>query len=307
MRTTFVKTLTELADDNPDIWLLCGDLGYSVLEQFATRHPGRYINVGVAEQNLAGVAAGLALTGKTVFVYSIGNFPTLRCLEQLRNDICYHGADVKVVAVGAGFAYGSQGYTHHAIEDVAVMSALPGIEVFVPCDPLEVRLATSLIAASGRPSYLRLSRAGEPLLHKSEPADLRTISVLRQGEDVTLLASGPIVSLCVEAANQLAAASIDVTIATVACIKPLDIASILHLANSGRPFITVEEHILRGGLFAAVTQALAASRARPPVFGLGIPEPAGKISRAGDRESLLREAGLSAVSIADKVREIIGA
>ncbi len=101
--------------------------------------PERYLNVGVAEQNMAGIAAGIALSGKTVFIYSIGNFPTLRCLEQLRNDVCYHGADVKVVAVGAGYAYGSQGYTHHALEDAGIMSMLPGIEVLVPCDPMEVR------------------------------------------------------------------------------------------------------------------------------------------------------------------------
>ena len=305
MRTTFIKTLTELADRNPDIWLLCGDLGYSVLEQFATRHPDRYVNVGVAEQNLAGMAAGLALTGKTVFIYSIGNFPTLRCLEQLRNDVCYHGADVKVVAVGAGFAYGSQGYTHHAIEDVAVMSALPGMEVFVPCDPLEVRLATTLIAASGRPSYLRLSRAGEPVLHQSEPADLRKVSFLREGKDVTLVASGPVASLCLEAAQQLAALSIEATIAIVPCLKPVDEKGIAALASAGRPIVTVEEHILRGGLFAAVAGSLASLPARPPVVGLGIPEPAGKISRAGDRDALLMEAGLSVGAIVDKARGLI--
>ena len=305
MRTTFIKTLTELADRNPDIWLLCGDLGYSVLEQFATHHPDRYINIGVAEQNLAGMAAGLALTGKTVFIYSIGNFPTLRCLEQLRNDVCYHGADVKVVAVGAGFAYGSQGYTHHAIEDVAVMSALPGMEVFAPCDPLEVRLATTLIAASGQPSYLRLSRAGEPVLHESEPADLRKISVLRQGKDVTLMTSGPVASLCLDAAKQLAASFIEAAVVTVPCLKPLDETGVTDLASTGRPIVTVEEHILRGGLFTAVAGSLASLPGRPPVVGLGIPEAAGKISKAGDRDTLLAEAGLSVRAIVDKVRGVV--
>lgn len=306
MRTTFIKTLTDLADQNPDIWLLCGDLGYSVLEQFATRHPDRYVNVGVAEQNLAGMAAGLALTGKTVFIYSIGNFPTLRCLEQLRNDVCYHGADVKVVAVGAGFAYGSQGYTHHAIEDIAVMSALPAMEVFVPCDPIEVRLATTLIAGSGRPSYLRLSRAGEPVLHESEPADLRKIWMLRQGKDVTLLTSGPVASLCLDAARQLAASSIDAAVVTVPCLKPLDETGIAGIASTGRPIVTVEEHILRGGLFAAVAGSLAPLPSCAPVIGLGVPEAAGKISKAGDRDKLLAEAGLSVSVIVDKVRGLIG-
>src|SRR6266403_2126491 len=204
MRNNFIATLADMAAENPKIWLLSGDLGYSVLEPFAARFPGRYVNMGVAEQNMAGVAAGIALSGNTVFIYSIGNFPTLRCLEQIRNDVCYHGADVKVVAVGAGFAYGSQGYTHHAIEDVAIMSALPGMEVFVPCDPVEVGLATRIIAASGKPSYLRLSRAGEPRLHATAPADLRKIAFLRQGNDVTIMAAGAVVSLCLEAARTLA-------------------------------------------------------------------------------------------------------
>jgi transketolase len=120
MRNTFVDTMTAIAEEDPNVWLLCGDLGFSVLEKFALRFKERYLNVGVAEQNMAGIAAGLALSGKMVFVYSIANFPSIRCLEQIRNDVCYHGASVAVVSVGGGFAYGSAGYTHHALEDVAV-------------------------------------------------------------------------------------------------------------------------------------------------------------------------------------------
>lgn len=121
MRTAFIETLCELAAADPRIWLLTGDLGFSVLEVFAERFPDRYVNMGVAEQNMTGVAAGLAMSGKIVFTYSIANFPTLRCLEQIRNDVCYHEASVKVVAVGGGLSYGNLGYTHHGIEDLAVM------------------------------------------------------------------------------------------------------------------------------------------------------------------------------------------
>src|SRR3954451_19075264 len=234
MRNTFVATLLDIAARDPRVWLLCGDLGYSVLEVFHRRFPERFCNVGVAEQNMAGMASGLAHAGKTVFIYSIGNFPTFRCLEQLRNDVCYHGADVKVVAVGAGFAYGSQGYTHHAIEDVAVMSALPGMEVFVPCDPIEARLATQAIAASGRPSYLRLSRAGEPHLHSSAPKDLRRPAVLRPGRDVMMFASGPIASACLGAADLLATEDLTVGVLSVPCIKPFDDAFAREVANGAR-------------------------------------------------------------------------
>lgn len=305
MRNNFIATLTEVAADNPKIWLLCGDLGYSVLEPFAARFPDRFVNIGVAEQNMAGVAAGIALSGNTVFIYSIGNFPTLRCLEQIRNDVCYHGADVKVVAVGAGYAYGSQGYTHHALEDVAIMSALPGMEVFVPCDPVEARLATRTIASSGRPSYLRLSRSGEPVLHQNEPADLRRPGVLRAGAEVVLFASGPIASACLAAADLLAAGGLEAAVVSVTCLKPFDSAFVRETSRDARLLVTVEEHILRGGLHAAVLAALALDRNRPPVLGLAIPEPTGKITKAGDREVLLRSAGLSPETIAEQIRSAL--
>jgi len=306
MRNIFISTLADVAVTNPKIWLLCGDLGYSVLEPFAARFPNRYVNMGVAEQNMAGVAAGIALSGNTVFIYSIGNFPTLRCLEQIRNDICHHGADVKIVAVGAGYAYGSQGYTHHALEDVAIMSALPGMEVFVPCDPTEARIATQAIAASGRPSYLRLSRAGEPVLRPGQPKDLRRPGVLRPGRDVMILASGPIASACLAAADLLATGDLKVGVVSVTCIKPFDDEFVHEVASGARLLVTVEEHILRGGLHAAVLAALSLVKDRPPVLGLAIPEPTGKITKAGDREVLLEAAGLSGETIAKRVRSVLG-
>jgi transketolase len=302
VRNNFMATLAEIAAQNPKVWLLCGDLGYSVLEPFAAQFPERYLNVGVAEQNMAGIAAGMAMSGNTVFIYSIGNFPTLRCLEQIRNDICYHAADVKVVSVGAGFAYGSQGYTHHALEDVAIMATLPGMEVFVPCDPAETRVATRTIAASGRPSYLRLSRAGEPALHPLDPTDLRRPSVLRPGREIVILSSGPITSACIAAAEILSADGLDVGVVSVACIKPFDETFARDAAVNVRLLVTVEEHILRGGLHAAVCTTLSAMKVRPPVLGLAVSEPAGKLSSAGDREVLLDAAGLSPDAISRKIR-----
>ncbi len=148
MRNTFVTTLCDLAEQDERVWLLCGDLGYSVLERFSERFPGRYVNMGVAEQNMAGVAAGLALSGKIVFTYSIANFPVMRCLEQLRNDVCYHNLNVKTVAVGGGLAYGTHGYTHHGVEDIAVMRALPNMVVMAPGDPIETILATYALAGA---------------------------------------------------------------------------------------------------------------------------------------------------------------
>jgi transketolase len=135
MRNEFVKALTQIAASDGDVMLLTGDLGFGVLTDFARRFPSQFLNVGVAEQNMIGIAVGLALEGRTVFAYSIGNFPTLRCLEQIRNDACYHNANVKIVAVGGGFTYGSLGISHHATEDIAVMRSIPGMTVMAPGDP----------------------------------------------------------------------------------------------------------------------------------------------------------------------------
>src|SRR6516225_4917658 len=186
MRTAFIETLCAAAEEDERVWLLTADLGYSVLEKFRDRFPGRYVNVGVAEQNLIGVAAGLARCAKVPFVYSIANFPTLRCLEQIRVDVCYHECPVKVVAVGGGFTYGSQGYTHHGVEDLAILRTLPGMTVVAPGDPVETRLATEALAERPGPGYLRLGKAKEPVVHAAEPpcALGRAITV-RPGQDVT--------------------------------------------------------------------------------------------------------------------------
>src|SRR5437879_1465688 len=187
MRDTFVSALLELARKDTRISLLTGDLGFGVLDKFSSELPRQYVNVGVAEQNMTGVAVGMALTGRIVFTYSIGNFPTLRCLEQIRNDVCYHEANVKVVTVGGGFAYGGLGISHHATEDLAVMRALPNMVVVAPGDPVETDAATRAVALGRGPSYLRLGRAGERAVHIAPLRfELGKAIVVREGGDLTL-------------------------------------------------------------------------------------------------------------------------
>src|SRR5438445_5755899 len=151
MRNAFFRALYALAERDERVFLIVGDLGFGVTEPFAQRFPERYLNAGVAEQNMTGIAAGLALSGKIVFTYSIANFPILRCLEQIRNDVCYHHANVKVVAVGGGLAYGALGSTHHATEDIAIMRPLPRMVVVAPGDPVEAELLTRAIAREAGP------------------------------------------------------------------------------------------------------------------------------------------------------------
>src|SRR5207249_2078227 len=183
--------LVRLAEDDERITLVVGDLGFGVIEPFARRFPDRFLNAGVAEQNLTGIAAGMALSGKHVFTYSIANFPTLRCLEQIRNDICYHKAAVTIVAVGGGYSYGSLGYSHHGIEDLAIMSSLPHMRVISPGDPIETALAMEQITGDPGPTYLRLGKAGEPIVHSSPPSlRLGRAITVRDGEDLTIVATG---------------------------------------------------------------------------------------------------------------------
>lgn len=165
MRNHVIDRITEMAEENDRIMLLCADLGYNVVNKYMEKFPDRFVNVGIAEQNMASVAAGLALEGNIVFTYSIGNFPTLRCIEQIRNDICYHNVDVKILAVGGGFAYGDLGMSHHATEDIAMMKALPNMRVYVPADDVEaVACLEEAISIKG-PAYIRMARGKEPRQH----------------------------------------------------------------------------------------------------------------------------------------------
>ncbi len=261
MRTAFIEALCEVAAADERVWLLAGDLGYSVLERFRDCAPDRYVNVGVAEQNLTGLAAGLAHSGKIVFTYSIANFPTLRCLEQVRNDACYHELPVKVVAVGGGFTYGGQGYTHHGLEDIAAMRALPGMTVVAPGDPVEARLATHAVAARPGPCYLRLGKAGEPLVHATPPAfELGKAIRLRDGGDATLISTGGMLKTAIDAAERLRSDNgLDVRVLSMHTVKPLDEEAVRAAARETGVVIALEEHSIVGGLGSAVAETLAES------------------------------------------------
>lgn len=169
MRNAFIDELVAAAESNDNIVLVVGDLGFGVVEPFATRFPNRFYNAGVAEQNMMGLAAGLASEGFHVFVYSIANFPTFRCAEQIRNDVDYHKLPVTVVAVGGGLAYGNLGYSHHAVQDYALMRVMPNMLIAAPGDPMEVRACMRYLINNPQPSYLRLGKAGEPCIHTEVP------------------------------------------------------------------------------------------------------------------------------------------
>jgi len=259
VRTAFINTLNDIAEHDNRVWLLCGDLGFSVVESFGRRFPERYVNVGVAEQNMTGIAAGLAASGKIVFTYSIANFPVMRCLEQIRNDVCYHNLNVRIVAVGGGLAYGYAGYAHHAMEDLAVMRVLPNMTTLAPGDPVETELLTRAVIDRPGPCYLRLGKAGEPVIHTTRPdVQIGKAISLRQGSDGTLISTGATLGLAMKAATEFAAVGISVTVLSMPSLSPLDKDAILTAAKETGKIITVEDHGL-GGLGSAVAEVLASS------------------------------------------------
>jgi len=298
MRTAFIRTLEALAAEDPRIWLLVGDLGFTVVEPFAKRHPHQFLNAGVAEQNMTGVATGLALSGKIVFTYSIGNFPTLRCLEQIRNDVCYHRANVKIVTIGGGYAYGPLGSSHHATEDLAILRALPEMIVIAPGDPIETEAATRAIAAYTGPCYLRLAKAGEPAVHHT-PVEFRIgrSFTVRDGEDVTLIGCGAVLPLCVEVADALEKTGISVRVISMPTIKPLDVEAVLNAAQETAAILTVEEHSVVGGLGGAVAEVLAQSdtTCRSAFRTVGLPDQF--CDTVGDQRHLRAKSGLSVEAI----------
>ena len=261
MRDAFVKELISIAAADKRIWLLTGDLGFKVLETFAEKFSDRFVNAGVAEQNMIGVAAGIAMAGNIPFVYSLGNFPVMRCLEQIRNDVCYHNLPVRIVALGGGLTYGSLGYTHHSVEDLAVMTAMPGLKVIAPGDPFEASAATRALATLPGPAYLRLGRAGEAYVHHAPPEfSIGQAITVRDGTDCAIIATGAVLAVAAAAADLIANKGISVRLISMHTLSPLDLDAI-HYAAATKTIVTVEEHG-PGGLASVVAEVLVGTKVR---------------------------------------------
>ena len=303
MRTAFIQTLTELAAGDRNVMLVVGDLGFGVVQEFARRFPDQFVNAGVAEQNMTAVAAGLALCGKSVYTYSIANFPTLRCLEQIRNDVCYHQADVKIVAVGGGFAYGALGMTHHATEDLGILRTLPNLCVVAPGDPIETaRLLRDLQRRPG-PAYIRLGRAGEPQVHNEQtPIQFGKAAEVRAGNDLTLITTGGMLATAVAASDALKDGGYAIRVLSMHTLKPLDEEAILQAAEETGRIVTLEEHSIIGGLGGAVAEVLAESYCGRVRFRrLGLPP---RFTEAvGDQGYLRSLHGLSVERVIDALAE----
>lgn len=305
MRDTFVKTLIELGKKNQNIELLTGDLGFGVLKPYWETLPDQFTDVGIAEQNMTTVAAGMALEGKTVFTYSIGNFPTLRCLEQIRNDCTYHNANVKIVCVGGGLVYGPLGMSHHATEDLAIMRALPDMVVMAPGDSVEAAEATKAIAAQQGTCYLRLGRGGEVRIHDSI-SNFRIGKAIKiddkrktLGYNIALFSTGAILDEVCKASVEIEKKGIGVIQYSFPTVKPIDRDTIMKCVELSDAIFTVEEHNIIGGFGSAVAEVMAEEGGGTPLYRIGLNDE--YCTKVGSQKYLRNEYGISAEKIVEYV------
>lgn len=295
MRTAFITELIAQARLRLDIFLVVGDLGFSVVEPFAREFPERFLNAGVAEQNMTGVAAGLASEGYHVFTYSIANFPTLRCLEQIRNDVAHCVSPVTIVAVGAGLSYGSLGYSHHAVQDIGIMRTLPEMTILSPADPGEARECVRWLADNPCPSYLRLGKAGEPRLHSVRGLHREPLEVRRGHSKCAIVSSGSIVSVALDASRELAAVGLEVSVFSCPWLQPVTADFFAPLARF-ETLVVLEEHVAAGGLASLLREQLGGA-----VRIASLALPGAVLNRVGSQGFLRREAGLTVEAIAEIV------
>lgn len=305
MRDVFVGRLLEIARRDPRVMLITGDLGFGVLDKFAAELPAQFLNAGVAEQNMTGLATGLAMEGRIVFTYSIANFPVLRCLEQIRNDACYHGANVKVVSIGGGFSYGALGISHHATEDLAILRALPDITVTSPGDDWETGELTEALVNTPGTCYLRLDKSTAGMTGKpGEKFELGRARILREGSDLTIVTTGGILGVVLKAADELAGGGIKTRVLSMHTIKPLDSGALIAACRETGGILTVEEHTLDGGLGGAVAECCLDAGVHPQRFGrIGLT--AGFSSIVGSQSYLRSKYGMNERAIVNRATELL--
>ena len=284
------------AEKDQSIFLVVGDLGYGVVETFENRFPERFLNAGIAEQNMIGVSAGLAKSGFKVFVYSIANFPTFRCLEQIRNDVCYGELDVTIVSVGAGFSYGVLGYSHFALEDIAIMRPLPGMQILSPSDPIEVELAVEYAVNNSGPKYLRLGKNDEETINISKASSLDFPTKLHDGAKYCMLVTGGIATEALKAVFRLKKQFlIEVVVFSVPLITSRSLAHINFQEFS--KIFTVEEHVGYGGFSSFVAEYVADQKLLIELVRIFVSSDS--IRTIGDQAFLRKASGIDSDSIYD--------
>ena len=301
MRNAFIKKLTELANQDKDLYLITADTGFKVLDQFKDMFSERYLNIGISEPAMISVASGLALSGKHVFVYAIVPFISMRCFEQIRDDLCYQNLPVKLIGIGGGLTYGTGGVTHHSIEDIAIMNSLPNMTVVCPGDPREVEMAIEAISRLRGPVYLRLGKSGEKVLHKEAALSFEIGKGIRmrEGKELAIIATGNMLETAVNACEILADKGKQPELISMHTIKPIDRELITNISASCRLIVTIEEHSIIGGLGSRVADVITEESLRVDLKKFAIPDRYAEI--AGSRDYLKKYFGLTAEQIAENL------
>jgi transketolase len=302
MRNAFADELTKLGNDDPRIVMLSGDIGNRLFDKFKDKHPSRFFNCGVAEANMMGVAAGMAMNGLRPVAYTITPFVTTRCLEQIRTDVCYHEAPVTIVAVGAGLAYSGLGPTHHACEDISFLRSIPNMVVICPGDAFEVRGALRSAMQQDHPVYIRMGKKGEPVVHKGPIADFQIgkAITISEGSDVCLLSTGNMLPEVIEAAHKLKDKGISAEVVSFHTVKPLDKEKLKQAFARFKLVATIEEHSLIGGFGSAVSEWLVDTETQAKKF-LRFGTPDAFFKKSGEQEYAREMLGLTGHHIADKI------
>ena len=258
MRNTFVKTLTELMENDERVFLVTADMGYFIFDAIRERFPGRFVNVGIAEANMVGIACGLALSGKIPFAYTVASFITCRAFDQIKIDICYQQANVKLVGVGAGMAYGTSGPTHQEIADIALMRSLPNMTILSPADAVDAAKITQAAYRHRGPVYIRLGDQIGPVVNQQKDKfKIGKAVVLKAGRDATIISTGSIINNALKARGELAKAGIKTRVINMHSLKPVDRNLIIRSADETGVILTLEEHNVFGGLGSIVAEVLA--------------------------------------------------
>ena len=304
MRLPFFSALYKIMQRDKNVVLLAGDVGAITMDDIRAGFPDRCINVGISEGNMMGVAAGMAMSGKTVFVFTFVPFVTMRCYEQLRIDVCLHNLPVKAVGVGPGLDYATLGPTHHGLEDIALTRSLPNIQILSPCDDTQATAFCRMAYSTPGPFYIRLDRKGQPLVYSDGQQDfLQGLITLKEGKDLLILTTGNMVLTALSVTELLAKHSISAGVIDVFRIKPLNKELLLKAISKAQYVVTLEEHSVIGGLGSAVAEVLAESSSSVKFNRLGLPDDFCRIY--GTRQFLQGEIGLDVEGVSKRLAEMV--
>lgn len=301
MRSAFIRVITKLAHEDKNLYLINADTGFRVFDEFKNIFPERYLNIGISESAMIGVASGLALSGKNVFVYAIVPFVTMRCFEQIRNDLCFQKLPVKLIGIGGGLTYGGEGASHHSIEDIAVMNSLPNMTVVCPGDPIETEKAIEDSVRLEGPVYVRLGKSGEKIIHAQGIRQFRIGEgiIVKEGEDLAIISTGNMLETASDVYRELINKGMSPRLISMHTIKPIDRRLIIDTAQKCRFIVTIEEHSVIGGLGSRVAEVVTEEDLRVRLFKFALPDRYADV--VGDHAYLRRYFGLTS----DQILEVI--